>query len=154
LDLPVWVSAVIIPLGIGVCFAGILLLVYSLFARISGWTVLAKRYGVVTEPEGRKLTRQTIKIGPVRWRGCVTVIISQGGLFLALRNSKVKTLLSRHPPLFIPWKELKDPRPGWLHTGGEATLVSVGFPEIETLTLPSGLYKEIVGFLQPSRKSE
>ncbi len=57
------VLAVGIPVGILVFLAGFLVLFYSIFAQAIGWNALAQRYKAIVEPEGKKLTRQTIKVG-------------------------------------------------------------------------------------------
>jgi hypothetical protein len=107
-------------------------------------------YGAGAEPDGKKLTRQTIKVGPVRWRRCVTVILNPAGLYLQVGRSNGILALRRHPPVFIPWAHLKTPRPGWLYLGQEAVQLSVGFPEIATITFPTGLYREMTAYLHQS----
>ncbi len=74
----------------------------GLFARISGLNKLVERFPVEKRPEGEELIKQTVQIGLVRYRSCVTVIISGAGLYLS-----VKQPLSTSSELFIPWNEIK-----------------------------------------------
>ena len=148
------VLAVGIPVGILLFLAGFLALLYSIFAQTSGWNALAQRYGAITEPEGRKLSRQTIKVGAVRWRLCVTVILNPQGMYLQMgyRQSWLSAI-RKHPPVLIPWPEFKAPRKGRLYLGWQAVQLSVGEPQMAAITFPMGLYKEITGYLDPSAEA-
>ncbi len=152
-----WLLAVVlvvsITVGILLFLAGFLVLLYSIFARISGWGALAPRYGATIEPEGRKLMRQTVKVGAVRWRRCVTVVLSPQGMYLALDSGlRVPVLLAirKHPPVLIPWSEFKAPRKGRLYLGWQAVQLSIGEPETAAVTFPLALYKEMTSHLDPS----
>ena len=155
-----WLLAVVIVLGLTafvalilLCLAGFLALLYSIFARTSGWSALAQKYGAASEPEGRKLVRQTLKLGPVRWRLCMTVILSQRGLYLAAQSRiPVPSPWGRryHPPLLIPWSEFKSPRQGRLYLGWQAVEMSIGEPQMAVITFPQGLYNEMAGYIPAS----
>ena len=104
------------------------------FARLSGYDQLKKRYPASGKLEGPAYARQTVQIGPVRYRRCVTVHISDRGLYLQPR-----ILLTRYPPVLIPWDEIKrvtDSRIYW----ARAKRLSIGEPEVGTVTVPMGLY--------------
>ena len=102
-----WLLAVVlavgIPVGILLFLAGFLALLHSIFAQTSRWNALAQRYGAIMEPEGRKLMRQTIKVGAVRWRLCVTVVLSPQGMYLHLGHRQSwLSAIRKHPPVLIP----------------------------------------------------
>lgn len=156
-DMEGWLLAVVlavgIPVGILLFLAGFLALLYSIFAQTSRWNALAQRYGAIMEPEGRKLTRQTIKVGAVRWRLCVTVVLSPQAMYLHLGHQQSwLSAIRKHPPVLIPWSEFKAPRKGRLYLGWQAVQLSVGEPETAAITFPMGLYKEMTGYLDPSAR--
>ncbi len=142
--------AVGIPVAILLFLVGFLVLLYSIFNSVSGWKALSQRWEAITEPPGKKLTRQTIKVGAVRFRLCVTVIFNPQGMYLHL-GQRLLILSSLRPyrPVLIPWSEFKSPRKGWLYLGWKAVQLSVGDPETATITFPLGLYKEMTSYLTP-----
>lgn len=115
---------------------------YWLFTRGSGWNKLAVKYGAAAEPAGARLTRQTIKAGAVRWRLCVTMVISEQGLYLH-PNPALGSILGGPRPVLVPWAELRRPRDGHLYLGWKAVQLSVGDPEIVALTFPLGIYEQM-----------
>jgi hypothetical protein len=149
-----WLLAVVlgvgIPAGILAFLAGFLALLYSIFAQTSGWNALTHRYEAIVEPEGRKLTRQTIKVGSVRWRWCVTVVLNVEGMYIQLGRQTGLLAIRKHPPVLIPWAEFKAPRKGRLYLGWEAVQLSIGEQETAAITFPIELYKEMVGYLNIS----
>jgi len=72
------------------------------FAQISGWTRLAELYPATHRSEGQEYTQQTVQVGAVRYRKCMTVGIGSQGLYLWARP-----ILSRYQPVLIPWGEIK-----------------------------------------------
>jgi hypothetical protein len=122
---------------------------YSIIGRFSGWNKLTQRYGTNIEPQGTKFKLQTIKVGVVRWRWCVTVVLSPQGMYLHLATGPA-ALLGKLPPVIIPWSEFKKPRKGRLYLGWKAVEMSVGEPEMVPITFPLMLYQQITGYLAPS----
>ena len=119
----------------------------------TGWDALAERYKAPSEPQGKKLTAQTVKVGSVRWRRCVTVILSTEGLYLQLLpRLPLLSAIFRKAPVLIPWSELRRPRKGWLYLGTQAVELSVGEPELARITFPIGLYNEIASYLDPAMR--
>ena len=117
------------------------------FVRLSGYGRLAKRYLVDREPEGQAYTMQTVQIGPVRYRRCVTVHVSLQGLYLQPRF-----LWIRYPPVRIPWDEIVQVENTMIYWG-RAKRLSVGEPEVGTIAMQMRLF----GLIQPylnSRLSE
>ena len=142
------VLAVGIPIVTLLFLVGFLALLYSIFAQISGWNALAQRYAAIVEPEGRKLPRQTIKVGRVRWRSCVTIVLSPQGMYLEVGSQlPVLSAIRKHPPVLIPWSEFKAPREGRLYLGWQAVQLSVSEPETAAITFPLSLYEDMTGYL-------
>jgi hypothetical protein len=80
-----------------------------LLSRAGGWSVLALRFrDRDARPEGAALHMQWVRLGWVGYNGCVTVRISERGLRLSLWPG----FDLFHPPLLIPWSELRDAREG------------------------------------------
>ncbi len=117
---------------------------YFIFRRMSGWNKLTDRWGTKTEPPGTRLTRQTVKVGPVRWRFCVTMVLGEPGLYL-----RPSPFLGRIQPILVPWPELKRPRDGHLYVGWKAVEMSIGDPEIAAITFPLALYERLTPRIFP-----
>ena len=115
-------------------------LIYGLFRGQSGWDRLTERYACPQGPVGTLHERQTVKVGPVRWRWSMTVGLSEYGLYLC-PNVPIGPLrgLVRHPPLLIPWSDLHVLGPGHIYLLWECTELAVGNPKIASLTVPNGL---------------
>ena len=82
----------------------------GLFGHVSGLPRLVQQYPATEQPEGTERLKQTVKIGAVRYRGCVTVTVSSQGLYL-----RVQAPLSRYPAVLIPWDEVKGTRQARLY---------------------------------------
>ena len=114
----------------------------GIFAKHSGLAGLARRYPVSQPPTGAMLTKQTVKVGSVRYRRCVDVGIGEGGLYLGV-----------HPPLLakgdmlIPWEEIKGARKTRLYSR-RAVRLSIGEPEFGSVTLYEGLYEQAAPHLR------
>lgn len=68
----------------------------------SGWSALAGRYRRYEgTPGGTRYAKQTLKVGSVRWRRCVDVVVSDSGLYLEARAP-----FYRVRPVLIPWSDL------------------------------------------------
>jgi len=125
-------------------FAGIALL-STLFARAGGWARLAERYGADQKPEGQKLTWQTLEVGGlVRYRWTVVVVISPRGLYLALSSP----FIIKHPPMLIPWTEIKEARRAILFWRRAARL-TIGDPPVSTIAMWMSLFEAIRPYLPP-----
>ena len=74
---------------------------WKLFSNASGWTALANRYHTTQKPPPENSsTWQTIAVGAVRYRNCVTVACLPEGLYLSVWLN---------PALLIPWNEITEP---------------------------------------------
>ena len=105
-----------------------------IFGRVSGLNRLAQAYPALSTPAGPTLAGRTVQIGAVRYRRCVTVHVSDAGLYLWVRP-----VLSRHQPILIPWSEVKQVRETMLYWQ-RAMRLSVGMPEVATVTLLMDLF--------------
>jgi len=101
----------------------------------SGLPRLAALYPAGEQPAGQTFQAQNIKLGPVRWRFSTTVVIASEGLYL-----KIGQAFARHPPLLIPWEQLR-PQGETLLYWGRAMRFAIGEPAITTLVTPWHLYE-------------
>jgi len=101
---------------------------YRLFARASGLDRLVARFPAVTGPAGTKLTRQTVMIGPVVYRRCVTAHVAAEGLYL-----HVCPPFRSYPLLFIPWSEISAVHSAILHWQ-KGLRLAIGRPTVATIT--------------------
>jgi hypothetical protein len=112
-----------------------------IFAGISGWNRLAERYPAGDAPEGAKHTKQTVQVGAVRYRRCVTVCLSPQGLYVWARP-----ILSKYPPILIPWDEIQHIQETRLYWE-RAMQLSVGSPQVGTITVQKRLFELIQPYL-------
>jgi hypothetical protein len=114
------------------------------FVQASGYNRLAERYPAEGGSEGPAHTMQTVQFGPVRYRRCVTVHVSDQGLYL-----QPCLFYVRYPPILIPWDEVVRVRPSRIHAWSQARLLSIGEPEVGTIRVEMGLFKLIQPYLSP-----
>jgi hypothetical protein len=91
------------PLWFPLFFIGMWLFMSALFAFISGWLFLARRFRAGSRPEGQKVTGQVKQMGVVPENRVTHMIVSDSGLYL------YASLLFRflHPALLIPWSDVR-----------------------------------------------
>ena len=91
-------------LGGLVVLVGFWLLISRIFAELSGWTLLARRYRYLgAPPTGARLWGQVVGLGPVNENRATNVLLASEGLHLE------KNLLFRfgHPPILVPWAAIE-----------------------------------------------
>ena len=103
------------------------------FGSATGWSTLSRVYATSAKPEGEVLKRQSLVAGAVVYRYLVTAGIGETGLYLAVGGPLPRD------PILIRWDAFKDVQPVRLFWQ-KAALVSVGSPQVGTLTLPMPLY--------------
>ena len=129
-------TIILLIVGASILFAclivGFVLLVFFLLSK-GGWRRLVEVYATTNPPKGQIIQRQTIKIGAVTYKRCVTVGIADEGLHLTIWR---KTVL-------IPWGEFK--------AIGQTTLnwqkvmvLTVGNPQVAKIIMKNDLYAAIV----------
>jgi len=114
----------------------ILFLVKSLGGTTGGWGKLAEVYGTNNPPTGQITKGETIQVGAVMYKRCVTLAVAEEGLYVLIWR---KTAL-------IPWTEFK--------AVGQATLywqkvpmLTVGDPPVATMTVPVAVFQVMRGRL-------
>jgi hypothetical protein len=140
--------AVLAAIGVGLRFLVPVLVEHlkGSFGSATWWNALSNRYGTSTEPEGVVLKRQSLVAGSVVYRYLVTVILSDAGLYLAVGGPLPRK------PILIPWQDFKDVTLAKLFWQ-KAALVSIGAPQVGTLTLPMTLYDRMRSHLPPQLAS-
>jgi len=106
------------------------LLLRRVFDKLSGWNGLAALYRAPCPPPVWHWKHQTVKVGAVRYRRSMHVAAPPEGLWLAEAG------LLRHPVLFIPWSELRNPAETRFY-GRRAVRLEAGPGTVE---LPTELY--------------
>jgi hypothetical protein len=131
--------------GLGVVL--ILVVAFSvmsrLFARASGWNALAELYAASFTPDAPLQQRRHTQVGAVRYRNCSTIGVSASGLFLSVSAP----VISKHPPLLIPWSAItaaREVRLYWVI----AVQLAVGRPPITTVVVPRDVYETMRPYLR------
>jgi hypothetical protein len=124
-------------------YTGRLKMITRLFANASGLTNIAGRFPASPLPPEAGLSKQTVQIGAVRFRRCVTVHADAAGLYLLVR-----VVFSKYPAVCIPWNEMRDFRESKVY-GRPAIQFSVGEPSLGTVRIPLELFEKIKTHLAP-----
>ena len=74
----------------------------KLFSNASGLSGLRKVYGTTPKPAGQCIAGQTIQVGKVRYRRCVSLNCSPEGFYF-----EVRTAFDKGGPVLIPWDVLR-----------------------------------------------
>jgi hypothetical protein len=119
-------------------------LLKGLGGRGGGWSRLAEAFPSPSAPQGTLSVKQTIQVGRVVYKRCVSVGITSQGLYLEVKIP----FSSRLKPLTIPWERIQGAKEGSLHWK-KTVILSIGDPEIGTVTVFEDLYKKIEPFHRP-----
>jgi hypothetical protein len=149
-DTPAEVVVLIVGILV-VCFVWLVVLmaaIFWFFRSQSAWPQMAQRYPAPPGPVGTLHPRQTVKVGPVRWRWSMTIGLSDYGLYLepSIPFGPLRGLIG-HPPLLIPWQEIHIVGPGCIYLLWECTELAVGNPRIASLTVPNTLLELLKPYL-------
>ncbi len=106
----------------------------SIFAKASGLTRLIERCPAGRAPAGDKITRETVQIGPVRYRRCADIYFDENGFFL-----EIKVIFNKYPLIYIPWTMVKAIQTATLYGLPAARLV-LGEADLPPLTF----YKNVL----------
>ena len=120
-------------------------LAMRLSGRASGWAELAKRYPAQEPPVGEEFAWQTVRVGIVRYRHSVRVIVAPEGLWLSMQLQ-----LAKFPPLYIPWEEIKGTQNTRLYSR-KAVQLSIGEPPAGTIAVYVKLFEAMSPYLAPGR---
>lgn len=114
---------------------------FRLLVRVSGWHDLAARHPAKNPPAGETLRRQTLMVGPVRFRHSATVVVAAEGVYVAVAGGGHGVL--------IPWAELKPlPRRNARATSG--VRMQVAEPRVAVLTVAPALFALIEPHVGPA----
>jgi len=105
-----------------------------------GWSRLSERYATTRRLPTRLLRRQTIVVGQVLYRNCVTVGFDDIGLYLA-PGFPISIFGKR--ALFVPWTEFTRVEEGRLFWSRAAVLL-LGEPVVGTITVPKELFNNAI----------
>lgn len=89
------------------------LLVSFLLAQI-GWNQL-REFATMEAPEGQNFYMQNATVGGPRYKGALTFVVAERGLYLR----PIWLFRFSHPPLFVPWHAFESHIPQkmmWLYT--------------------------------------
>lgn len=114
---------------------------YRIFAKLSGLDRLIERYPCSNKPQGQESHWQTVMVGSVVYRRCVSVISSPEGFYL-----HVKPILSSFAPALIPWSEFRRTDKAFLHWRDARRLV-VGDPSVASITVYGRVLDDMRPFL-------
>lgn len=138
------------------CAAGLRLLMPIVLQHVrgssGGWNRLAQAYATTRQLPAQRRSRQNVVVGQVLYRNCMTVGFDEAGLYLEV-GFPLSILAKRQ--LFIPWKEIKRIEIGRLFWQ-EAALLSLGEPQVGTITLPMTLFETMPPAMQqePRRRAD
>lgn len=105
----------------------------------AGWGRLSEVYATTRQPPAQVSRRQSMVVGQVLYRNCMTVGFDDAGLYLELG---FPMSLRGKRPLLIPWSEFKRAEESRLFWR-KAALLAVGEPLVGTITVPMELYETI-----------
>lgn len=108
-----------------------------------GWRRLAERWSTTAPPPAGRLRRQTVRISAVNYKRCVTVAVTEAGLYL--RRGGIAGLVGK-PALVVPWSEFSAARPVsfYWRPGIE---FDVGTPPLACLVVYRELYRDLARHL-------
>jgi len=107
----------------------VLFIVKSLGGTTGGWGKLAEVYGSNNPPTGQITKGETIQVGAVTYKRCVTLGVADEGLYVSIWR---KTAL-------IPWTEFKGIGQATLYWQ-KVPMLTVGDPPVATMTVPVAVF--------------
>jgi len=137
--IPLWLQLAIVAAVVAVVVVFVLPRIAQHMQGGGSWSGLAKRFGVRPREIEGAFRRQSLKVGQVLWRNCVTVAAPVDGLYLEV---KAPMPFLAKPPLLIPWSQfgsVEIVRLFWQ----DSYQLGVGRPPIATITLSGDLYHRI-----------
>ena len=116
----------------------------GVLVRASGLPALIERYRTDSPPPPDVLRLQTVAVGKVNYKNCVTLGISNTGLYVNLGG--VPLIMPRTPPLLIPWADLRKTEERRLFWRACSEL-AIGQPPIGTLTVFDDAFQRMRPYL-------
>ena len=100
------VIVLIILIAFPVFFALTLCVISAIVSLVSGWYKLASQYKVESPKDIKWLTCNVGRVGIMDYSEFMKMNISQEGLYLKTWPEPITKFM--HPPLLIPWKDVKE----------------------------------------------
>jgi hypothetical protein len=100
-----WLLALMPALGL-IGFVGVWVGITFLLSRIGGWNVLAGRYLAQHPFSGQVHSWCSGRLGFVNYNNCLSLGANEQGLYLSVP----RIFAFAHPPLFIPWSDIRAQR--------------------------------------------
>ena len=119
----------------------LVILVMRFAGRADGWAELARRYSAGDPPVGQEYDLQTVRVGKVRYRRSVRVIVASQGLWLSMQLK-----WARFAPIWVPWSDVHGVRQTSLY-GRNAVRLSIGDPPAPAIVVYAGLFEAISPYL-------
>ena len=117
-------------------------MIFKILSNISGLSKLADRYKTDLNPANLYLTGQTIQIGMVKFRKCVSFRADKAGLFL-----HINVPLWKSRKLLIPWKDLS--QAGFTKIYRESAVsFNIGETYLATIAVPMQMFYFMKPFLK------
>lgn len=128
-------STVLGVLLLGAMVTGLVYLILFLIQQIGGttggWRRLSKQFESTLPVAGVVFKHQTVQVGAVVYKGCVTIGVADEGMYVAIWRQTA----------LVPWSEFK--------AIGQVTLywkkipsVTIGNPAIASMTIPPAAFEE------------
>ena len=118
-------------------FAGLWIGITLLMSFIGGWDRVGKHYPAAGRPAGgRELRGVTGMFGVASYRHVLTVISTGEGIYIENRT----IFRPGHPPLFIPFSAILQPRRQTLFFW-EYLALKIGHPPLASVRLPSKVFE-------------
>ena len=140
--------ASLILLGIFFSFFSLWLLVCTIVSILGGWSALARQFRFDGEFRGVSRDSQNGQMqASVNYWNCMRMGANQEGLYLAVS----RLFRFMHPPLLVPWHEIRRGKDqGWI-PGGTVTII-LGRQQEISLTIPgqtAQLFRDTAGSAWP-----
>jgi hypothetical protein len=107
-----------------------------LLSMISGWRKIAERFPGSATPTGTRFPMVTGAVGVMGYRNCLKVHVAPEGLHIAVW----KMFRFGHPPLFIPWSEIRNATTRKLFFA-ENIVFEIGSPKVGKIQLPKKVFE-------------
>jgi hypothetical protein len=131
---------VLLSLAFVIVFPIMWLFVVWIIGAFGGWQRMAQRYRAQQPATGKQWLSQYGFVSRARYGNALNVTTNDAGLHIAV----MPLFAFNHPPLFIPWSDLHNPRP-LVFRRHDLIQVDVGHPPIATLRLPRTVLEQSEG---------
>jgi hypothetical protein len=117
-------------------------MLFKILSNVSGLSKLVAQYNTGLMPDESALTGQTIQIGMVKYRKCVSIKAGESGLFLLIKVPLWKTR-----KILIPWKDMMQAGYTKIYRESAVSLI-VGENHLVTIAVPVQVFYLMKPFLR------